>query len=359
MSTNDHHSEYGFFVRIGLHGALVRGHAQDPVTAVQNLLHKGVSVHDKDRAWVWRAAPMRPDLYDATRPVRAGAFGPVGDPLVFDVGLEVLELAPPSDDPDEMLDEMLTESDKTDRAAFPKAPHLTSCSYDANMDVFRVAFVDGRREELSGARIKLLDGTPVPPGAIRGCEIDEFRRGVLVELADGSQTSFSADLVLYETDVGIRGFLDEASKAIGPLHAEIVHVVVDLRAVCGFNPGIDATSWAEVGDGHHSWCSLEEAPEKATCPRCRAACDLPEVTKSAQPDTSSEEADKARKGRIEQEINRLRNLPVEKLRLLAVQTARAIWEAVEDLERVPEGLSPAKIVDHHLRWGRNLRKEGR
>ncbi len=41
----------------------------------------------------------------------------------------------------------------------------------------------------------------------------------------------------------------------------------------------------------------------------------------------------------------------------AYDIAFAIWAAVEDLDKVPEGLHAADVVTHHLQRG-NIRKDG-
>lgn len=81
--------ERGFFVRLGLDAPLRHCLGDDPQQAVAAYLSLGVSLRDGALAWVWRAAPVRPDL---PRSSSVESLGPVGDPRVFEVGIEPSEL---------------------------------------------------------------------------------------------------------------------------------------------------------------------------------------------------------------------------------------------------------------------------
>jgi hypothetical protein len=212
-----------------------------------------------------------------------------------------------------------------------------------------VTFENQRTEALPGSYVRRTDGTPVPPGVVRGCAVAQYGFYVLVELADGShsQTSFSGAEVLYEMDPDFRARWDAVSKGAdedhrvvcprpnwmsgyasasgiaqqGPgavafgrtpgtasqvtLSASVVHVLGPRgRMLCGKGSVTEPGDWNE----EDSWCPLEDWRKRASCGACcdaagrghaqqgpgavgfgRAPGTASQVTDSAQPDTSSEE----------------------------------------------------------------------
>jgi hypothetical protein len=257
-------------VRKGHHGPLHHAAGRNPKAALTAI--DALHLCDGDRVWVWRAASVRSDIENSS----VGALGPVGDPRVFEVRIGLIELNEGFSDPEVILKEMLEESETLDAPRYPKAPHIISCTYDADRDVFLVSF-DGRDTEVfPGSYVKRVDGTPVSPGAVRRCIVDRLERSVRVELEDGSSTSFSADLVLYETDPSFREAVDRVSK-LGHSGKKVVHILGAAgHALCGFYERLTTDDWP---DGH-KWVLWTRAAESlATCPECRAET-KPKVTLS-------------------------------------------------------------------------------
>lgn len=85
----------GFFVRVGLHGPLHHHDFDGPQDAIEAYLRNGVSMQQGDRAWVWRAEPVRPELNlgNVSPAFPSESLGPVGAPRVFECHVVLSELA--------------------------------------------------------------------------------------------------------------------------------------------------------------------------------------------------------------------------------------------------------------------------
>src|ERR1700722_18139096 len=73
----------------------------------------------------------------------------------------------------------------------PSSPPIANCWYRIDTFSFDVVFADGTRADLPAAKVQGIDD----PSSVMFCEVDEFRRGVIVLSADGATTSFSSDFV--------------------------------------------------------------------------------------------------------------------------------------------------------------------
>ena len=80
----------------------------------------------------------------------------------------------------------------------PRGLELRSATYDQEHDELVVAFRLGPEYRLKAASLEL-------PASVKKAHPDEFRHGVVVQLADGSQTSFASDFVLYRCEPAYQG----------------------------------------------------------------------------------------------------------------------------------------------------------
>lgn len=228
-------SAYGFYVRLGLDGPLRRCLGDEPLQAVAACLLDGASVRDGERAWVWRAQPVRPDL-DRTESVET--LGPVGEPRVFEVGVELTELLRP------------------DQREWPQLPGPQAGETD-------VVVTDGEREPqplvhvlVDGASVCGYEAERVPDHRDAGCSLDEADR-------------LATCRACLE---GRHGLLVKTSPEVLVERKGVVHVVRVDGPLCGFLPGTEVSAWPDLplAEGH-SWCSLEDAFTKGTCRPCREA----------------------------------------------------------------------------------------
>lgn len=79
----------------------------------------------------------------------------------------------------------------------PRGLELRSVTYDQTDDEFVVAFRAGPEYRMGAGTLRL-------PASVTKASLDEVRHGVVVQLADGSETSFASDLVLYHSEPGYR-----------------------------------------------------------------------------------------------------------------------------------------------------------
>lgn len=148
-----------------------------------------------------------------------------------------------------------------------RAPDIAVAWFEATERVFAIVFADGSRATMPADKIEDVDGCEVI-----ACDVDSYRRGVVVILGDGSATSFSGDLVKYETDESFRQAVQRAyPSSVGALAERVAARIAALRKRRGWSVAELARRTGIAAPNLHRLEAAKHVPSTSTLLRVAEA----------------------------------------------------------------------------------------